>query len=147
MQHTNTWSPMPARQTKNRSAMTVSTILNTRDCKALGSHCREESWRKDGKLGAVLGYFTSQSLTGKAAWLQHGWSTECKDSFQSLQQRVMLRFLQVRPPLGGCFNALWQWGYQGSLAAQLGPEIGERHFSLVKAEAASLKGRLKASIM
>lgn len=72
---------MPAQQTKNRSAATMLTILNTRDCKVLGSHYRGESGRKDGKLGAVLGYFTSQNLTGKGAWLQHGWSTQCKDSF------------------------------------------------------------------
>lgn len=50
-------------------------------------------------------------------------------------------------PWWDCFNAPWQWWYQGTLAAQLTSRDWWRVLFLVKAEAASLKGRLKANIL
>lgn len=123
MQHTNTWSPMPARQTKNRSAMTVLTILNARDCEVLGSHYRGESGRKDGKLGAVLGYFTSQSLTGKGAWLQHGWSTQCKDSFPKPTPKGYAQISASQTSLGGLLRCTMTMEVPG----QSSSPVGSRH--------------------
>lgn len=37
-------------------------------------------WKTRDKI-AVPGYFSSQSLTEKGAWLQHVWSTQYKNSF------------------------------------------------------------------
>ena len=40
----------------------------------------KKGWKTRYK-SAILGYFSSQSLTGEEAWLQHGWSPQYKDSF------------------------------------------------------------------
>lgn len=66
-----------------------------------------------------------------------------KIAFQSLERRVMVRFLQAPPPLGGSSPYPNNGSSRAVLAARLGPETGEGCFSPFKSWGSQFKRKVE----